>query len=393
VHPRYIAWHLLVVGLLACEGWALPSGYALVDLGGTGVALNNQRQIVGQFSATVSPGVFRTMPFRAPSAPLDPARDNLGMPGAYEGRAQGINDAGAAVGYAKFTGQIHAFRVGPTGKLADPGSDLGTLGGSESAGCAINASGQVAGWADTAGGGRHAFRMDAEATGLAARHDLGTLGGRDSSACSMNAAGQVVGNAYLAGDSVSHAFRTSATGRVSDPGTDLGTLGGSSSTAYDINDQGQAVGAADVAGNGGYHAFRTAPGGRVSDPGTDLGTLGGAYSQANAINNAGTVVGWATLPPAGTFGLSAWHAFILAPGGLLLDLNQFIDPATGWTLAEAVDINELGQILARGMRDPDGAGPLGQSTGYCVLTPIPEPTSLLLLVLAALAVRPARNRA
>ena len=50
--------------------------------------------------------------------------------------------------------------------------DLGTLGGSDSFGVAINASGQVTGHADTAGGAAHAFLWDGT-TML----DLGTLGG------------------------------------------------------------------------------------------------------------------------------------------------------------------------------------------------------------------------
>ena len=51
--------------------------------------------------------------------------------------------------------------------------DLGTLGGTYSGGFAINASGQVTGYADTAGDGLyHAFLWDGTTM-----QDLGTLGG------------------------------------------------------------------------------------------------------------------------------------------------------------------------------------------------------------------------
>ena len=50
--------------------------------------------------------------------------------------------------------------------------DLGTLGGTSSVGVAINASGQVTGYADTAGGDTHAFLWDGTRM-----QDLGTLGG------------------------------------------------------------------------------------------------------------------------------------------------------------------------------------------------------------------------
>src|SRR2546422_508927 len=93
--------------------------------------------------------------------------------------------------------------------------------------------------------------------------DLGTLGGSNSVGYGINASGQVTGNSYLSpGDSAQHAFRTTATGRVSDPGTDLGTLGGSDSYGVGINASGQVTGYSSITNNNANHAFRTTPTGR-----------------------------------------------------------------------------------------------------------------------------------
>ena len=76
----------------------------------------------------------------------------------------------------------------------------------------------------------------------------------------------------------------------------------------------------------------------------DLGTLGGTYSFANSINNHNLVVGSSNV-----LGDAGSHAFLYTDGRMT-DLNSLIDPASGWTIHDAYDINDFGQIAATGCR-------------------------------------------
>src|SRR5438128_5724714 len=67
-------------------------------------------------------------------------------------------------------------------------TDLGTLGGPQSAATAINDSGQIAGFSYTAAGYNHAFLYSG-----GVMSDLTTLGGNQSFATGIGATGDVVG--------------------------------------------------------------------------------------------------------------------------------------------------------------------------------------------------------
>ena len=83
----------------------------------------------------------------------------------------------------------------------------------------------------------------------------------------------------------------------------------------------------------------------------DLGVAGGLVSsEALAINDRGEIVGW--------LGTSA---FIWTRAEGMQNLNDCIDPNSGWTLNSANAINILGQIT--------GSGTINGETHAFLLTP------------------------
>ena len=142
--------------------------------------------------------------------------------------------------------------------------------------------------------------------------------------------------------------------------TDLSTLGGSNSDAWGINNSGHVVGFSGITGDSACHAF-------LYD-GTamhDLGTLGGSTSWAYRINNNGQVIGWSDIT--GDF---ANHAF-LYDGDNMIDLNTLLPIGSSWVLEKAYSINDSGQIIGKGYIN-------GQYKSF-LMTPVPEPATLLLL--------------
>ncbi len=99
----------------------------------------------------------------------------------------------------------------------------------------------------------------------------------------------------------------------------------------------------------------------------DLGSFGGD-STARGINDLGQIVGTAyaigNQKPVATL----WQS------STIIDLNTQIDPSSGWQLLDAFAINNFGQILV-------GATRSGASYSL-LLTPIPEPSTLILLAIA-----------
>jgi probable HAF family extracellular repeat protein len=205
----------------------------------------------------------------------------------------------------------------------------------------VSDSGQfVVGVATTAGGQEHAFRWKAS-TGMI---DLGTLGGSSSAGWAVNGNGSVVvGQSDTAAENpnaqLTHAFRWTASGGM----TDLGTLGGSNSVAYDVNDNGRVVVGIAATGNAG-HAFRWTAAGMF-----DLGTLGGTNSQANAVNANGSVVVGMSDPASG-----GNHAFRWTSGDGMSDLGTL----SGGFNSEASDVSENGSVIVgwSGTGGPNGPG-------------------------------------
>ena len=177
------------------------------------------------------------------------------------------------------------------------------------ASAAINDNDQLTGYVTLTGSVQHAFFYDGVI------HDLGTLGGANSNGNAINVVGQIAGTASLPPSGPAqiqhgHAFLYDGTMH------DLGTTNGlNSSVGTGINNAGQLVG---------YSWFDPAPSlvaidsandrAFVYSPQTgmvDLNTLidpssGWLLNDANAINNVGQILGY------GTVG-GQWHAFLLTP--------------------------------------------------------------------------------
>ena len=299
----------------------------------------------------------------------------------------GLNNNGDVVGYDS---QINAAFLYSGGALT-------SLGLGHAAGMAINNLGQIVLYSST---GYRSYLVAPPYVGRLL--DLGTLGGRGglngggyAYAAAMNDSGMIVGESNVS-STVAHAF-VYANGSMSD----LGSLG-SSSTASAINSSGQIVGYS-MNLNGYQRAFQM-----VNGTMTDLDPANPAYDRyASGINDAGQFVvttnkawhqvqvsrnkllwvayrgsTWYTLLYSGstvtnignlgsTLGIfggrigsggdivgmtyvasGAQHAF-LYHAGYMVDLNNRVNNLAGFSLWQANNINDWGQIvcLARG---PDG---------------------------------------
>jgi probable HAF family extracellular repeat protein len=292
------------------------------------------------------------------------------LPGTSSSEAHSVNDSGQVTGdsFMAGSGQHRAFFYSG-GQLVD----IGTLGGNDMRAAAINSSGAVVGTAD----GNRAFLY----------HDgvlqnLGTLpGDAFSNANDINDAGIIVGGSS-GGTSTDipgprHAF-IYRDGVMLDIGAPSGFNGIIFATA--INNRGQVLcvaGRDDTARaflyqNGAFQelfslwdnhipnfdlrinndgvisGWSSTNGAFVYRDGTFtfFGSLGGnncpACVLAHGINDAGEVVGQASVPNSTSF-----HAFLYSDG-VTRDLNNLIQPGSGWELNVAWDINNVGQIAGLG---------------------------------------------
>jgi probable HAF family extracellular repeat protein len=258
-----------------------------------------------------------------------------------------INDHGWVTGIANTDVGRRAFVWTPQTGMQDIGSLGG--GGLESIGLHINNQGQVAGWSMTgAGYDTHAY-VWSSGEGM---QDLGK-----GAAWALNNQGAVVNG-----------------GQLLPPGGTAQTLP-SGFSAYTLNDNERGdVAGVSIVRPGVEHAVVWRNGGAA----IDLGDFAGGYdsSRALGINDAGFVVGYGTTdgPSLGWVRAAIWN-----PEGVMTNLNDLIPSASGWALAEAMAINESGQIVGWGTNS------LGQTHAF-LLTPVPEPKTSALFMLGLLAV-------
>ena len=317
---------------LALPAWAVPVfqvqfiGPAGVNssataINATGAVVGNYQQADGTYQAFLwQNGVVTT----------------LAMPvGAVQTWATAVGGAGQAGGYT------HSLQA-PQGLIWDSlGNPIATAGAYV---MGLNANGDAVGMAIASDGTGYAF-----VTRNGVTTSLGQPAGGDwSSANAINNAGTAAGTAMNASGAF-QAFTAAADGGIAR----LTALGGANSYAKAINDNGAVAGHAQTA-SGTINA--TIWNGATA---TGLGTLGGVNSYAYAINIAGQAAGYSDL--AGNAGTSAF----LYDNETLYDLNGLVGPASGWQLLAAYGMNNVGQIVGRGLYN-------GHELAF-LLTPTPQP--------------------
>jgi probable HAF family extracellular repeat protein len=325
--------------------------------------------------------------------------------------ATGINNHGDVCGWTIGENGLQHALLYKSGSI----TYLGALpGGAYSEASAINNFGQVVGFSGTSPDPSTRNQDHAFLYSNGAMTDLGTLGGATSYASAINDGGQIVGRADIPGPNqfvmVHHAFIYS-NGQM----TDLGALGGTFSSALGINNLGDVVGSIDSSDpfiyTGGSIAYlqgvppsgdRPIEADAINDSEEILGqtrypdidpftgsdsfghnaifynngtvtqidTFGGDSSFPGDINSNGDVVGSADVRSN-----LLTHAFYFS-SGTMFDLNDLVDPSSGWILNRATGINDFGQIIGQ------GTNPSGQLDSF-LLTPVPDPAALPLLLFPA----------
>jgi len=256
-----------------------------------------------------------------------------------------INNSGRVVGFL-------SNHLGQKAAIWDDGvrRDLGGLGGDSSWALAVNDNGLVAGCAETANRELHLFLWDG------ALHDQGLLPSRYDNILGINNHGRIVGR----GGGIIE-------GWIWENGqyTSLKDLeGGRYSSPSDINDNGLVVGMSYIDQSQSVAAsWRDAQISALPLP------EGADYSTAHSVNNLDQIVG--------TYRISGSRA----KGCLWNDdgywaLEDRIVSDVDWEIREGWYVNDAGQILILAWADGHGFQEL-------MLTPIPEPSTLVLLCMGA----------
>jgi len=310
-----------------------------------------------------------------PIAPID-----LGTLGGASSSAKGLNDTGMVIGYSEIpAGGFHIFAWTESTGMVDIGSlggtstDLSVATFTRTANHALNDSGVVVGYSETADGYVHAFRWTL-GEGMT---DLGTLGGDSSRSVAVNANGMIVGQSSTTHDAYNHAFAWTPKGGMVDLGTldgntvatavnihgmvvgrsgsrafvwtkstgmvDIGTLEEDSAAAEFVTDSGLVVGSIRTAAGHGRAFVWSSSSGTV-----DIGTLGGSTVRLIDVNANGVAVGLGSLPNGEA------HAFVWTAERGIVDLGPIIVRA----------INDYGVILG------------GDDSGFFTLTPTGVRTDL-----------------
>jgi probable HAF family extracellular repeat protein len=347
---------------LSVTAAARAAQYTVTDLGtlggteSSGSALNAGGQVAGSSYTIGDAGQHAYLWKPTVSGGASGAMTDLGTLGGTQSFGNGLNASGQVAGESFTTSDAatHAFLWKPTTPGGTSGTmhDLGTLGGTSSYGYGINASGEVTGASDKTGDSKtHTFLWKpATPNGTSGTmFNLGSLGGTESNGGGINASGQVAGSSLTNGDAAYHAFLWKPTTPNGTSGAmyDLGTLGGTESFGGTINISGQVAGFSYPTGNAAYHAYLWTPTTLNGTSGAmqDLATLGGLNSYSYNLGAGGQVVGASEVQVTS----NSTHAFLYTSKSGMVDLNTLIDPLSGWELSDAADINSAGQITGQGL--------------------------------------------
>jgi probable HAF family extracellular repeat protein len=328
---------------------------------------------------------------------------DLGTLGGGYSVANSVNDAGQVVGSSANAQNRQCAYVYRNGHMVA----LPSLSQPSDTARSINSLGQVTGTSVNALGYYRAVRWDPQASGEYQVVDLGTLEGTEESnsgGFDINDDGVVCGLSDTENDIIRAA---TFAGSVR---TNLGALSAGSSVASAINNNGLVVGSAyDIHGRA--RPYYKAPGGAmtalsffggakvVSDSGVILGfqeisgksqafswingsmtSLGAGLSSnsfASSINTHGEIVGY-FVPQTNVNHAYYWGA------GNAFDLNDAIDPGSGWVLSTADGINNSGVIVGSGFIH-------GAQHGY-MLVGVPEPAMVALVTVATLCLLTRRTK-
>ena len=323
----------LTLAMFCLLAWAAPSAaqqYTLTDLGtlpGNSVskasALNDAGEAVG---VSDTPTAAIATIFSGGKA------TNIDTSGSGVSLANAINRAGEIAGWnsesnTNFDPQAFLYSDGSMKNINSP-----SLFPSGTEAYGINNSGEVVGTGYLSPSNFHAFLY----TG-GKMTDIGPPGSLQASANAVNSSGQIVGSYYLTSGE-GGAFLYSS-GKM----TTLPVPAGSTAvSALAINDNGEIAGALCPVSGDAAHAASYANGAW-----TDLGAIAGAASNVGmGINLSGRVVGTAIFPQTQYHPPKPGkHVPFLSSTDGLINLNTLIPTGTGFTLTDAVAINDSGQIL------------------------------------------------
>jgi probable HAF family extracellular repeat protein len=328
--PAY-AVVLAALSLYASASLSAAQTYTVTDLGtisgnsvSTGYALNNAGAVAGTSST----------PTAAIAALFTNGRvTNISTLGSNVSVATAINGSAEVVGWNFFYSNPNfdpqAFLYS-NGRMTSINSPSVFPSGTEALG--INDSGEVVGTGYFTDGNFHAFLYSG-----GKMTDLGPRGAVQASAIAINNSGQIIGGYYLTSGAVGEFLITN--GKMTTLPVPTGSYAVS---AFAINDIGDIVGTNFFNSGAPPHAVKF-----TSGAWTDLGAINGAEaSRATGINLSGQIVG------TGFFRQTQYHPFkpgkhvpFISTSGGLVDLNTLIQTGTGFTLTDAVGINDSGQIL------------------------------------------------